>query len=100
MRAAGIRIAIPPAARSQPMIDREKVLTVLAKRFPHAAPEETAAAANAIVGLNDEWEEVTDREDELGYHYSPTCSDICYLAQQVERGDAFRLFRRRAPLRR
>jgi hypothetical protein len=82
------------------MIDREKVLTVLAKRFPPAAPAETAAAANAIVGLDDEWEEVTDREDELGYHYSPSCSDICYIAQQVERGDTFRLFRRRAPLKR
>jgi hypothetical protein len=82
------------------MIDREKVLTVLAKRFPQAAPAETAAAANAIVGLDDEWEEVTDREDELGYHYSPSCSDICYIAQQVERGDTFRLFRRRAPLKR
>jgi len=82
------------------MIDREKVLAVLAKRFPLAASEETAAAANAIVGLDDEWEDVTDREDELGYHYSPGCTDICYLAQQAERGDAFRLFRRRAPLKR
>ncbi len=82
------------------MIDREKVLTVLAKWFPNAAVEETAAAANAIVGLGDEWEEVTDREDELGYHYSPSCTDICYIAQQVERGDTFRLFRRRAPLKR
>ena len=82
------------------MIDREKVLAVLAKRFPQAAPEETAAAANAIVGLDDEWEDVTARDDELGYHYSPSCTDICYLAQQVERGDTFRLFRRRAPLKR
>ena len=82
------------------MIDREKVLTVLAKRFPQAPPEDAAAAANAIVGLTDEWEEVTDRDDELGYHYSPSCSDICYLAQQVERGDTFRLFRKRGPLKR
>ena len=82
------------------MIDREKVLTVLAKRFPRAAPEDTAAAANAIVGLDDEWEDVTDREDELGYHYLPGCSDICYLAQQAERGEAFRMFRRRASLKR
>lgn len=81
------------------MVDREKVLSVLLKRFPHAAREDTAAAANAIVGLDDEWEEVTDRDDELGYHYSPTCSDICYLAQQVERGDSFRLFRRLGPRR-
>jgi hypothetical protein len=82
------------------MVDREKVLAVLAKRFPGAPAEQVAAAANAIVGLGDEWEEVTYREDQLGYHYSPQCSDICYLAQQVERGDAFRLFRRRAPLKR
>ncbi len=82
------------------MIDREKVLAVLSRRFNGAAPEQVAAAANAIVGLDDEWEEVTDREDELGYHYSPGCTDICYLAQQVERGDQFRLFRRRALKRR
>ena len=82
------------------MIDREKVLAVLSRRFAGATPEQGAAAANAIVGLDDEWEEVTDREDELGYHYSPGCTDICYLAQQVERGDQFRLFRRRALKRR
>jgi hypothetical protein len=39
---------------------------------------------------------VTDREDQLGYHYSPSCTDICYIAQQAERGDVFRLFRKRA----
>ncbi|HSC27762.1 MAG TPA: hypothetical protein VLD67_10840 [Vicinamibacterales bacterium] len=82
------------------MVDREKVLTVLRKRFPGARPEQLAGAANAIVGLEEEWEEVTDREDQLGYHYSVQCSDICYLAQQVERGDTFRLFRRRAPMKR
>ncbi len=82
------------------MVDREKVLAVLAKRFAGATPDQMAAAANAIVGLDEEWEEVTEREDQLGYHYSAQCSDICYLAQQVERGDQFRLFRRRAHLRR
>jgi len=78
------------------MVDREKVLSVLSKRFSGATPEQLAAAANAIVGLPDEWEEVTDRDDQLGYHYSANCSDICYLAQQVERGDQFRLFRKRS----
>lgn len=77
------------------MIDREKVLAVLSRRFAGASPDQIAAAANAIVGLDDEWEEVSEREDELGYHYSPNCTDICYLAQQVERGDQFRMFRRR-----
>jgi hypothetical protein len=78
------------------MVDREKVLAVLAKRFPGATADQMAAAANAIVGLDDEWEEVTDRDDQLGYHVSASCTDICYLAQQVERGDIFRLFRKRA----
>jgi len=96
----GIPIAIRVRNQEPLMIDREKVLAVLAKRFPQAAPEEIAAAANAIVGLRDEWEEVSDRDEELGYHYSPSCTDICYLAQQVERGDTFRLFRRRAPMKR
>jgi hypothetical protein len=77
------------------MVDREKVLAVLFKRFPHAAEADTAAAANAIVGLEDEWEEVTCCDGELGCHYSATFSDICHLAQQVERSDSFRLFRRR-----
>lgn len=78
------------------MVDREKVLAVLVKRFPGATPDQMAATANAIVGLPDEWEEVTWREKELGYHSSPRCSQICHLAQGVDRGDTYRLFRCRA----
>jgi hypothetical protein len=78
------------------MIDREKVLAVLTKRFPEAARENVAAAANAIVGLDEEWEEVTNRDDDRRYHDSSHCVDVCYLAQRAERGDSFRLFRRRA----
>jgi len=77
------------------MVDRERVLAVLHRRFPGARPDELAAAANAIVGLDDEWEDVSDRQDEFGYNFSAQCCDICFLAQQVERGDQFRVFRRR-----
>jgi hypothetical protein len=78
------------------MIDREKVLAVLRKRFPGAATEQVAAAANAIVGLEDEWEDVTGHEPEFGYHFSAQCGDICYLAEQQQQGSRFRVFRRRA----
>ena len=81
------------------MVDREKVLAVLTRRFPGAGAEQIAATANAIVGLSDEWEDVTDREPDLGYHVSSGCSQICYLAKQVERGDSFRLFRRRGAVK-
>jgi len=79
------------------MIDREKVLAVLRKRFPGAPADAVAAAANAIVGLDDEWEDVTHREPEFGYHYSLPCGEICYLAEQTQLGAAFRLFRKRRP---
>jgi hypothetical protein len=80
----------------RPMIDREKVLAVLRKRFPGAAAEQVAAAANAIVGLEDEWDDVTGHEPEFGYHFSAQCGEICYLAEQQQQGGHFRVFRRRA----
>lgn len=77
------------------MIDREKVLAVLRKRFPGAGPDQVAAAANAIVGLDDEWEDVTGHEPEFGYHFSVQCNEICYLAEQHQLGSQFLVFRRR-----
>jgi len=101
-----MRLGRPAAPTSNPlgaslvfrhlMIDREKVLAVLHKRFPGASAEQVAGAANAIVGLEDEWDDVTAREPEFGYHFSAQCGDICYLADQVQRGGHFRVFRRRA----
>lgn len=77
------------------MIDREKVLTVLKKRFPGARADQFAGAANAIVGLDEEWEEVSGHENDLGFHVSVQCRDICYLANEIEHGAQFRLFRKR-----
>ena len=77
------------------MIDREKVLAVLHKRFPSSTLEVRAAAANAIVGLDDEWEDVTAREPELGYNASAQCADICFLADQRQQGTEFRLLMKR-----
>ncbi len=91
------RFSAPTCLSHRPMIDREKVLAVLHRRFPGAAPEQIAAAANAIVGLDDEWEDVTGHEPELGYHFSAQCGEICYLAEQSQLGGEFRLFRKRVP---
>jgi hypothetical protein len=75
------------------MLDREKVLAVLKRRFPGAAPEQVAAATNAIVGLDDEWIELAaaaERDDER----APVCDRSCYLAEALRTGGRFRVFRR------
>lgn len=79
------------------MIDREKVLAVLRRRFPGATPGELAAAANAIVGLEDEWEEIPVDPEWLGFNFSVQCPDICALAERVHPGDEIRILRRRQP---
>jgi hypothetical protein len=78
------------------MIDREKVLAVLQKRFPGSTLEERAAAANAIVGLGDEWVDVTSREPEMGYNASAQCANICFLAEQRQQGAELRILLRRS----
>jgi hypothetical protein len=67
------------------MIDREKVLTVLRRRFPDATAGQLASAANAIVGLEDEWEVVE-------------AHTLAGLIDHLRRGAEFRLLERRHDL--
>jgi hypothetical protein len=78
------------------MLDRQKVETILARRFPGAGRGQIAAATNAIMGLSDEWEEIAHDDRQFGYYYSAECANVCYLAREVEDGREFRLFRKRA----
>ena len=64
------------------MVDRQKLETILTRRFPGATPEQIAVSANAIMGLDEEWEEVQ-------------CHDFSALAVQVQDGAEFRFLRRR-----
>lgn len=63
------------------MIDRQKVEMILCRRFPGASWDQIAAAANAIMGLEDEWREVD-------------CRDLSCLTREVEDGAEIRLIRR------
>jgi hypothetical protein len=76
------------------MLDREKVVAVLKRRFPGAAAEQVAAAANAIVGLDDEWIELSTLLANRNLEDSAPCSDSCYLAEAARAGASFRVFRR------
>ena len=63
------------------MIDRQKVESILSRRFPSATWADIAAAANAIMGLGDDWREI-DCSDGFGF----TC--------ELKTGAEIRLFRR------
>jgi len=77
------------------MLDRQKLETVLNRRFPGATTAQIAAAANAIMGLDDEWEEIAGQE-EFGYSVSSRCIDICALAREADAGTELRVLRRRS----
>lgn len=79
------------------MLDREKVETVLLRRFSGAPRGQVAAAANAIMGLADEWEEVLHEDQPFGHHFSNHCGTLCCLTEECQEGVEFRLFRRREP---
>jgi hypothetical protein len=64
------------------MLDRQKVETILSRRFPHATRDQVVVSANAIMGLHEEWEEVP-------------CDDFTALAAQCAEGREFRILRRR-----
>ena len=64
------------------MVDRQKLETILTKRFQGATRDQIAVSANAIMGLDEEWEEVQ-------------CHDFSALSVQVQEGAEFRLLRRR-----
>jgi hypothetical protein len=75
------------------IIDREKVLAVLLKRFPAAPLHDVAAAANAIVGLDTEYsplaaDELARFECESGPH--------TYSARHIANGEVRVYVRSRA----
>jgi hypothetical protein len=76
------------------MVDRQKLETVLNRRFPGATATQVAAAANSIMGLEDEWEEI-GAPDDFGFYVSSRCADICALAREAEAGVELRILRRR-----
>lgn len=71
------------------MLDREQIVAVLKKRFPGSAVEQVAAAANAIVGLEDEWLEVPPPDG----GWESICREGCQL-RRLSREEPVRLFRR------
>ena len=82
---------------STAMVDRDKVLSVLRKRFPAASRQQVARAANAIVGLGDEWEEVAWDDPEVTCFGPIPAGERRSLADEIREGMEFHIFRKRWP---
>jgi hypothetical protein len=76
-------------------VDREKVLSVLVKRFPGAPLCDVAAAANAIVGLDPEYDAVLAADVE---RFECECRARTLSMRHVTSGDV-RVFLRTARTR-
>ena len=76
------------------MLDREKVVAVLKRRFPGTAAEQVAAAANAIVGMDEDWIEVVQSGQRLDAT-SSVCRDGCFLERAAAAGVVLKVFRKR-----
>ena len=74
------------------MVDRWKVEAILTRRFPGVSEQQVAAAANALMGLGDEWEEVGDSSHLRVESLLPRAAG---LLKPIESDPEFRLFRRR-----
>jgi hypothetical protein len=68
------------------MLDRQKLETILLRRFPGARRDQIAASANAIMGLDEEWEEI--QTDDFGV--------LAAFASQVDEGEEVRVLKRRS----
>jgi hypothetical protein len=77
------------------MLDRDKIVTVLKRRFPGAGVGQVAAAANAIVGLEDEWEELTVAMAGSPSDIQLPCRGTCYLFACVQRDEEIKILRKR-----
>jgi hypothetical protein len=64
------------------MFDRPKIEAILWRRFPGATRAQIAAAANAIMGMDDEWEELPRHR-------------IIDVVREADHGADLRFFRRR-----
>ena len=78
------------------MILKSDIQRVLQEYFGTMTDARTInLAADEIVDLEVEWEQLDVPIEELGFTKAVNCPDICFLAEQVYKGETIRLFRKR-----
>ncbi len=78
------------------MIPRKELINLLRDRLKGAvSPEKVDDLAGEIMNLEGEWEEMDVSHRDMGYSVSVNCQDICWLADQVDRGAVIKLYRKK-----
>ena len=76
------------------MLDRQVIETILMRRFPGSSPSQIAAAANGIMSLGADWEEVSESEPLPGSG-GRVSNGPCTITRDADQGGEVRVFRRR-----
>ena len=78
------------------VIPRKELVTLIQDRLKGALPQEKVdELAGDILSLEGEWEEMDISHEDMGYSVSVNCQDICWLADQVDHGAVFKLYRKK-----
>jgi hypothetical protein len=78
------------------MIPRKELTELLRTRLlDFIPPKVTEKLITDILLLEEEWEEINVEPREMGYSTSIDCSNICWLANQVEQGAVFKIYRKK-----
>ncbi len=75
---------------------RELIELLQSKLGNRISTEEIERIAADITALEEGWEEINIAHSDMGYSLSVGCADICWLADQVEHGAAFKIFRKKS----
>lgn len=78
------------------MIPRAELVELLRKRLHDAwSQHRIDELASEILDLESGWEEIDISHSDMGYSTSATCSEICWLAEQIDRGAIIKLYRKK-----
>jgi len=78
------------------MIPRGELAELLRARLHDVVPQQGIdRLVGEILDLESEWEEMEIPHSDMGYSTSANCSEICWLADQIDRGSIIKLYRKK-----
>ena len=78
------------------MIPHEDLEQILLSRLESLLPsEQIAELVSEIEQIENEWEEVQVQHRQMGYSMSLNCPDICWLADQIFKGEILKFHRKK-----